>query len=369
ERLGIYFDSESNVAYICGTRYIGELKKRFLSLGMHMVKKNGLGVGFHSSTKEMRVLDRDGRPRQSTMVVMGMSATGKSTLGFARHGLPSEGEEYVRIANDDFSFFHYEDKKFYGSEMNPYNKSNDFTDPDDRFHKGVIMSENNGVQDGKLTYGDVYGPNGRCIVSRRAIDNTFDGVNLPIDGGENVYFIIIQRNPTLPPMMRVRDIDMLIASFLSVETVYTNAENVPPDLVGKTRHQVGANPFILSSMEEEVKAVKKAFEITKGVGICLNTSSYFFRDIKKETSGWLLEQLARDRIDWEMDEFYNMEVPAMSTPDFDDFNLRYHPTAVMTDSDMARKKREYHEMHDRKVVFLRDLGVDERYAEAIRGKS
>lgn len=116
---------EIGATYVLGSDYYGEAKKGFLRMAMWFAKQQGM-LGIHAGSKIIRAKDRTGKIRTYSMILFGLSATGKTTHACHDHGLTAEGEG-IEIAQDDVIFLK-SDGSALGSERGFYLKTG-YLDP------------------------------------------------------------------------------------------------------------------------------------------------------------------------------------------------------------------------------------------------
>jgi phosphoenolpyruvate carboxykinase (ATP) len=93
---------EIGVTYVLGSDYYGEAKKGFLRMAMWAAKQEGM-LGVHAGAKIVKAKDRMGKIRRYSMILFGLSATGKTTHACHNHGLLDDGEGQ-EIVQDDVVF-------------------------------------------------------------------------------------------------------------------------------------------------------------------------------------------------------------------------------------------------------------------------
>ncbi|MDI6691187.1 MAG: phosphoenolpyruvate carboxykinase (ATP), partial [Candidatus Bathyarchaeota archaeon] len=111
---------EIGVTYVLGSDYYGEAKKGFLRMAMWTAKQEGM-LGVHAGAKIVRARDKTGRIRRYSMILFGLSATGKTTHACHNHGLLDD-EEGQEIVQDDVIFIR-PDGSALGSERGFYLKT------------------------------------------------------------------------------------------------------------------------------------------------------------------------------------------------------------------------------------------------------
>ena len=145
-RLCVLFDSEGDTAYLLGARYFGEVKKATLTLAWKAVVTNGLGCGVHGSSKLLRV-KRKGKLEDVVFITVGLSGSGKSTIGLSIHEGQMKPGESVKVANDDAVAVMFKGDVTVGFEEGCFNKTDDYK-------PGSYMLETLVTAEDVLTYRD-----------------------------------------------------------------------------------------------------------------------------------------------------------------------------------------------------------------------
>ena len=245
---------EQGVTYVLGSDYFGEVKKGFLRMAMWIAKQDGM-LGVHAASKLIKARN-NGSVNHYSMLLFGLSATGKTTHSVHQHGLDAEGEG-MSYVQDDFVIMR-PDLSAFGTEKGIYIKT-DGLNPETQplLWKAAVSKEavfENVMVDynGKVDFQDeTLCENGRGIVQRDDLGkHKAESINLPpafeVDGA--IILFITRRNTVLPPLMRL-NIEQAAATFMLGESIETSAGD--PTRIGESVRTVGTNPFIVGDEVEE----------------------------------------------------------------------------------------------------------------------
>lgn len=375
-RIMMLFDVENYTAFLLGARYFGEIKKAALSLIWDMAVCTGKGMPIHGSSKTITVLKKE-KKSSTTFVSLGLSGTGKSTLGNDPHkkSLDYEKGEGVHIGNDDALVILLnpasKKKGLVGLESNCYNKSNDYSI--DSFYYNTVMTAENVLvaKDNKgkrmLIHEDVRNPNGRVESYRLG----FEGTDVVCDTPWPDYMVLIMRDEILPPVTLIKDKELLISMYLSLATRTSAAENVPLEEIGKLRFVPGANPFNLWGIKKEIEMLEAVFSKIKFKALVLNTGGFFkdwdshlkgdYLKISKELSLSIFPKIAKGEIKWR--EW--SATPGMFYPDkssfkdvVDDYDKLFVPQKIKDQVGYSRLRKERIEQ---RLEHLKSIGVPYKY--------
>ncbi len=338
----IFVHPEAGVTYILGTDYFGEAKKSFLRMAMYREKGRNR-LGFHAASKVIRVCCGDETSRDTGFLIFGLSGTGKTTLTTHDHGLV--GPEGVIVRQDDVVIM---DEKMYcaGTENGFFIKTEGLgkDGPDDPIYRAArsprAIFENVVVDErGELHFDDTgLTANGRAVIPRSEFPCTDDGIDL--ERVQNLVFIT-RRNDILPPVARLTP-EQAAGYFMLGESVETSAGD--PNAIGQARREVGTNPFVIGAEAEEGNRLLRFLRLNTGTRCyLLNTGSIGGNvKISVKDSAMILEQIARDAIEWERDEDWGYEVPKV-LPGLDIGKLRpdtyYDPEDYRRRVDALRRER------------------------------
>ncbi len=372
-RISMIFDVESNTAFLLGARYFGELKKATLSLAWTSAVLNGVGAAIHGSSKTLYVKN-NGKEEQKTFITIGLSGSGKSTIGNDPHKntLDYKNGERVKLGNDDALVVLFEpmdkNKGTVGLEENLYNKSNDYT-PGSFYISTVLTAENVAIttdENGKkiILHEDIRNGNGRVESMRRALEGAVEDVNLPWPD----YIALIMKDEVLPPVTMVKDPDLFASLYMSLCTKTTNAENVSIEDIGKLKMIPGANPFVIYDMNTEARAVERMMTATGAVGIVLNTGGFYINPEKnakeittkvtKDLTLSIYPKIAKGQIEWEKwADFPGMYIPKKGTFG-EEFDKLFTPAKV---ADRVSYKALLMERIKQRLEFLRGLKLEDKY--------
>jgi phosphoenolpyruvate carboxykinase (ATP) len=315
----VLVDAENGVTYVLGVDYYGECKKSFLRMGMYKAKREHGGLGLHAGSKILRVKEKGGALVERGAIFFGLSGTGKTSLTCHPHEL--EGEEKVEILQDDVVFM-MPDGACLGTEEGFYIKT-DGLRPEDQptLYYGIqeprALMENVWVGPDREVDFDAHGisKNGRAIVWRSDID--LAGERIDLDKVHMVFFIT--RNQTIvPPVARLTP-EQGAAAFMLGESIKTSAAD--PKAAGEPVREVGTNPFIVGSKDEEGNRFLEILERNKGEIQCflLNTGKIGGPDGEKislMTSQAIIREIARGTVEWAPDADWGYEV-ATKVPGID----------------------------------------------------
>ncbi|MGB9671688.1 MAG: phosphoenolpyruvate carboxykinase [Candidatus Bathyarchaeales archaeon] len=242
---------EVGVTYVLGSDYYGEAKKGFLRMAMWEAKQRGM-LGIHAGAKIVRAKDSSGKIKRYSMILFGLSATGKTTHACHNHGLLDEGEGQ-EIVQDDVVFLRA-DGSALGSERGFYLKTG-YLDPKIQpiiFRAAIspnTIFENVMVDYlGNVHFDDVtLTENGRAIIQREDLgSDKSEGVNLPpIEDVDGLIVIFITRRNTVVPIASKLSVEQAAAAFMLGESVETSAGD--PRRAGESVREVGTNPFIVGN--------------------------------------------------------------------------------------------------------------------------
>ena len=240
---------EINVTYVLGTDYYGEAKKGFLRMAMWAAKQEGM-LGVHAGAKIVKARDSTGRIRRYSVILFGLSATGKTTHACHNHGLLEDGEGQ-EVAQDDVVFVR-PDGSALGSEKGFYLKTG-YLDPKvqpiifraaishNTIFENVMVDYMGNVHFDDITLTE----NGRAIIQRDDLGaDKSENVNLPpLDELDGMIIIFITRRNTVIPIASKLTLEQAATAFMLGESIETSAGD--PRRAGESVREVGTNPFIV----------------------------------------------------------------------------------------------------------------------------
>ena len=320
---------EIGVTYVLGSDYYGEAKKGFLRMAMWAAKQEGM-LGVHAGGKIVKAKDKTGKIKRYSMILFGLSATGKTTHACHNHGLLDDGEGQ-EIVQDDVVFIK-PDGSALGSERGFYLKTG-YLDPKVQpiiFRAAIshnTIFENVMVDHlGNVHFDDTtLTENGRAIIQRDDLGaDKSDSVNLlPLEELDGMIIIFITRRNTVVPIASKLTLEQAAAAFMLGESVETSAGD--PRRAGESMREVGTNPFIVGDEAYEgnwfydfLKRHSNKIECyllnTGGVGE--NRKEYTSNEILSQAirveipeMAAIIRGIVRGSIEWENDQYFGTPVP------------------------------------------------------------
>ncbi len=300
-------DHHCNVIFNFGMRYFGERKKGTLTLAWTSGMKLGQAA-CHSGIKEIDFSECDDNQYHDlgkrSIAFFGLSGTGKSshTNSASNGGTMPEGFKKV-VLHDDAYQIDCEDKVCRAWEPTLFDKTDSRPIGSDDW-KYMISVQNHGIidVDGKrLPLGqDVRNSNGRALLSRDIL-------------GEGQYvnrcsfpqmICWLTKDSTLPPILRLENVDLAVGMGAALMTKRNRAENVREEELNKLTFVPYANPFRVYALWRDVEAFHKVFE-TGAVAYSFNSAG-FWRTNDEDTTGISLQTsltlqtaLLTDQLEWE----------------------------------------------------------------------
>lgn len=319
EQRKILVNPPSGVTFVLNSDYTGEVKKSFLRLAMYKKKKEG-GLGLHAGSKSLKVRNGEGKIQRKNLLFFGLSGTGKTTLTtWAYEGLGKD-EDY-EILNDDVLLW-CADNTVLGTERNFYAKTKDLTKERypalyEAFTRSDAIIENVKVKkDGTVDFLDYsISYNGRGTINRSTLPHTSKRIDAP---KADALIYLTRRYDIIPPVAKLTR-KQSAAFFMLGESIYTPAAvGKSSPKVGKTRHCVGTNPFIIGPKGKEGNRILKMLERHPHIeSYLLNTGSvgkneakdFDGKKITPSQSAKIIEEIARERIKWEKDPDWGYYIP------------------------------------------------------------
>ncbi len=313
---------EINVTFVLGSDYYGEVKKGFLRMAMYGAKLRGM-LGLHAGAKVVRARVGD-TLRTYSMLIFGLTATGKTTHSIHHHNLQEPGESAM-IVQDDVVFLR-RDGSALGTERGFFIKT-DGLEPKyqkvmyDAAIKPHTLFENVVLDwQGKLYFqDDTITGNGRAVV--RSTDLAyFWGYNMPpVKDVEKLIILFITRRNTVVPIVSKLTLDQAAAFFMLGESVESSGGD--PTRAGQSVRVVGTNPFIVGDEAEEGNIFLSILDGLDGKveAYLLNTGSIGERregdtirkgaKITVEDSANTIKAILKRTIKWREDRYWHVLVP------------------------------------------------------------
>jgi len=358
---------EEGVTFVLGSDYVGEAKKGHLRMAMWFAKQEGM-LGVHAGSKIVEARGADGKLCRCSMLLFGLSATGKTTHSCHTHGLGDEGED-MEVVQDDVCFLCH-DASALGTERGFYLKTEGLDAHDqpllysaaiqtDTIFENVMVDAEGHVdfQDETIT------GNGRGVVQMAHFaPHASDSINIPpVSELDGLLLIFITRRNTVVPVVSKLNAEQAAAAFMLGESIESSAGD--PKRAGESVRVVGTNPFIIGDEAAEGNWVydflkrhggkAQAYLInTGGVGEIRERqpdgTSVVRREVTRiqipETSA-LFRSIVRGRVKWIDEPHFGTQVPTeIDGADIDRFDVRSHYSneeiARYVD-DLKRERREY----------------------------
>jgi len=322
---------EVGVTYVLGSDYYGEAKKGFLRMAMWAAKQDGM-LGVHAGAKIVKAKDKTGKIMKYSLILFGLSATGKTTHACHNHGLLDDGEGQ-EIVQDDVVFIR-PDGSALGPERGFYLKTG-YLDPKVQpIIFRAAISHNTIFENVMIDYlGNVHfdeetlTENGRGIIQRDDLGaDKSEGVNLPpLDELDGMIIIFITRRNTVVPIASKLTPEQAAAAFMLGESIETSAGD--PRRAGESVREVGTNPFIVG---DEAYEGNWFYDFTKRYSdkvqcYLLNTGGVGERREEEEGGNRVLKQtvlrveipeiaavirgIVRDAVEWKQDPYFDTLVP------------------------------------------------------------
>jgi phosphoenolpyruvate carboxykinase (ATP) len=358
---------EEGVTFVLGSDYVGEAKKGHLRMAMWFAKQAGM-LGVHAGSKIVEARGPNGKQRRYSMLLFGLSATGKTTHSCHTHGLDGEGEE-MEVVQDDVCFLR-EDGAALGTERGFYLKTEGLDahsqpllyqaaiQPDTVFENVMVDAEGHvDFQDETIT------SNGRGVVQMAHFaPNVCDSINLPpVTELDGLLLIFITRRNTVVPVISKLNAEQAAAAFMLGESIESSAGD--PRRAGESVRVVGTNPFIVGDETAEgnwiyqfLKAhgdkVQAYLINTGGVGEIREKledgTSRVRREVTRiqipETSA-LFRAIVRGRVEWVAEPYFGTQVPArIEGADIQRFDVESHYSQEEIAGyveGLKRERREY----------------------------
>ncbi len=346
----VIIDEEENCIAILGLRYFGERKKGTLTLAWTIGVRLNM-VACHGGIKTIG--------NYPPVAVFGLSGSGKSSLtnSLDHDGLLKKNEK-VTVIHDDAFLIGLDENLTVALEPSLFDKTDavTFRDPIIEYFYSAQNVAVTDLGDGRreIVAEDIRTDNGRCIKSR-------DMFNIADSCGRPGQLIWLQKDQSLPPVMKVADKGLAVAMGASLSTLRAKGvENVPKEELAKLVIEPFANPFRVHPLIEDCRQFLKLFKLGTECFI-MNTGHFGLpgEEIKipKELSLAILTQMVRGKIEWrEWKSFPGLLLPANGVDLFGtDFDKKFKPTRNPEYLQFLRNR-----MQDR-ITFLsnkRDLDQD-----------
>ena len=358
----ILADPVAGVTYVLGSDYYGEIKKGFLRMTMYRGKMKG-GLGLHAGSKEVWARSvRSGDLVRSGILFFGLSGTGKTSLTCHDYGLDESQGEQARVRQDDVVILN-PDGSARGTEIEGFYIKTENLNPTDQgaLYQAAVSSkaifENVHVaEDGKVDFYDCsISKNGRAVVPVRDVVNTDGDIDMP--KANKIFFIT--RNPMTPPIARLTAKQAGVA-FMLGESIKTSAAD--PNAKGEPVREVGTNPFIVGSLDEEGNIFHKILSANPDIEcFLLNTGKVGIgakaRKIQILETVAILRALVREAIEWKYDETLRVEIPAKIDDgvNIHEFEFQNYLTESELNDELTKLRSERQEWLDRFPKFDRCL--------------
>ncbi len=316
----VIIDETENCIAILGMRYFGERKKGTLTLAWTAGVRHNM-VACHGGIKKIG----DNPP----VAVFGLSGSGKSSI---TNSLDHEGtlkkSEKVTVIHDDAFLIDLDNNISVALEPSLFDKTDavSYKDPQIKYfftaQNVAVTQEPDGKK--RLVAYDVRNRNGRCIKSR----DMFNHANACERPG---YVIWLQKDPSLPPISKVKDPGLAVAMGASLSTMRAKGvENVPPEELKKLVIEPFANPFRVHPLVRDCQQFMKLFKMGTE---CYIMNTYAFgapgrlHDIPKELSLKIVTELVRGNIQWrDWRSFAGLQIPKNGRELFgSDYDRKYKP--------------------------------------------
>ena len=321
---------EIGVTYVLGSDYYGEAKKGFLRMAMWAAKQKGM-LGIHAGAKIVKAKDEAGKIKRYSMILFGLSATGKTTHACHNHGLLEDGEGQ-EIVQDDVVFIR-PDGSTLGSERGFYLKTG-YLDPKVQpIIFRAAISHNTIFENVMVDYlGNVHfdditlAENGRAIIQRDDLGaDKSESVNLPslaeLDG---MIIIFITRRNTVVSIASKLTLEQAAAVFMLGESVETSAGD--PSRTGESVREVGTNPFIVGDEAFEGNWFYDFLKRHSSKVQCYLLNTGGIGEIRRERDGSnkilkqavrveipemaaIIRGIVRNSVSWKRDPYFDTLVP------------------------------------------------------------
>lgn len=358
---------DEGVTFVLGSDYMGEAKKGCLRMAMWFAKKAGM-LGVHAGSKIVEARRPDGKLCRCSMLLFGLSATGKTTHSCHTHGLEGEGEG-MEVVQDDVCFLK-KDGAALGTERGFYLKTEGLdphdqpllyqaaTQPDTIFENVMVDAQGHvDFQDETIT------SNGRGVVQMvHFAPHASDSINIPpVSELDGLLLIFITRRNTVVPVVSRLSPEQAAAAFMLGESVESSAGD--PRRAGESVRVVGTNPFIIGDEAQEGNWIYEFLQThrdrvqaylinTGGVGEIRERqpdgSSVVRREVTRiqipETSA-LFRAIVRGRVEWVDEPYFGTQVPTrVEGVDLARFDIGSHYSREEIEQYVAalqRERREY----------------------------
>ncbi|RME63412.1 MAG: phosphoenolpyruvate carboxykinase (ATP), partial [Nitrospirae bacterium] len=247
----VLVDETENCIAILGMRYFGERKKGTLTLAWTIGVRHNM-VACHGGIKKVG--------ERPPVAVFGLSGSGKSSITNSHdHAGTLSPEEVVTVIHDDAFLIDLENDLAFALEPTLFDKTDavEFDDPQIRYFlsaQNVAVTE---TPEGKrkLVAYDVRNRNGRCLKSRDMFNHA--------DSCERPGIVIwLQKDPSLPPICKVKDPYLAVAMGASLSTMRAKGvENVDPEELKKLVIEPFANPFRVHTLTKDCQQFLKLFKM------------------------------------------------------------------------------------------------------------
>ena len=281
-----YFNTDTNCAAILGMRYFGEHKKGTLTLAWAIANRNGY-ASCHGGQKRYNLPDG----KKYVASVFGLSGSGKSTITHAKHG----GKYDVTVLHDDAFIINTDTGSSIALEPTYYDKTQDYPTycDDNKFLLTVQNCSATMDEDGKvmIVTEDIRNGNGRAVKSKLWSTNRVDKIPEPVDA---IFWIM--KDPTLPPIIKIKDGVLASVMGATLATKRTTAERLAPGvdpnaLVVETY----ANPFRTYPLINDYEKFKKLINERNVDCYVINTGDFMGKKVKPSDTLGILESIVEGK--------------------------------------------------------------------------
>ena len=375
---------DENVTYVLGSDYLGESKKGHLRMAIWNAKKTGM-LGVHAGAKLITARDaRAGKLKRYSMLIFGLTATGKTTHSCHNHGLDQPGEG-IQVVQDDMVFLKA-DGSALGTERGFYLKTEGIDPRTQPLLYAVAIRPDAVLENVMVDYQGRVGFNDETLTAngRGVVQWSDFGAakaptpNLPpLSEVDGLVVAFITRRNTVVPIASKLTIEQAAAAFMLGESVESSGGD--PSRAGESVRVVGTNPFIIG---DEAAEGNRFFEFLRGYGAkvscyLLNTGGVGeiaerqpdgTRILRRKVDRVQIPEMAaiirgivRGNIEWEQEPLFQSMAPSrVEGVDLDRFRLaRYY--------DQAQAGALAKQLTDERIRYLERYPVlDPRIVNAIK---